>query len=483
MFITLDQFRGDCLSADGHPVVRTPHLDGLARDGVRLARHYSQASPCSPGRASLYLGMYQMNHRVVGNGTPLDRRFDNVAHVARRAGYRPTLFGYTDQGLDPRLAAGPDDARLSTYEGHLPGFDVALHLPTDNGPWRSWLAGLGYDVPADPMDALATEPKRPAEHGLSWFTTDRVLDWLGRQDDPWFLHVSYLRPHPPYAAAGRWSRAYDPEEVGLPIAPAERRHPLHDAALAVEESRAPSDPAAMAHLRAQYFGMIGDVDEQIGRLRAGLEDLGVWDDTIVVVTSDHGEQLGDHGLIQKLGYFEESYHIVGIVRDPARPGAHGTVVDRFTENVDVLPTLCQLLDVEVPTQCDGASLVPFLDAAEVRHWREAAHWEYDWRAIVIGQLVQPGDAPVGRLADLLHGMHLTVTRTETAAYVQFGDGSWRCFDLAADPTWRTEITDPAQVLALAQQQLVWRGQHAERTLSGFVLERGGLGRAPVEVSG
>ena len=88
LLITLDQFRGDCLSSAGHPVVRTPNLDRLAEQGVRLARHYSQAAPCAPGRASIYTGMYQMNHRVVANGTPLDDRFDNVALAGRRAGYR-----------------------------------------------------------------------------------------------------------------------------------------------------------------------------------------------------------------------------------------------------------------------------------------------------------------------------------------------------------------------------------------------------------
>ncbi|HEX6658714.1 MAG TPA: sulfatase-like hydrolase/transferase, partial [Ilumatobacter sp.] len=135
LLITLDQFRGDCLSSAGHPLVRTPHLDRLASAGVRFARHYSQAAPCGPGRASLYTGMYQFNHRVVANGTPLDRRFDNVALAGRRAGYSPVMFGYTDQSVDPRDAAGPDDPRLSFYEGVLPGFDALLDLQSHNQPW------------------------------------------------------------------------------------------------------------------------------------------------------------------------------------------------------------------------------------------------------------------------------------------------------------------------------------------------------------
>ena len=116
LFITLDQFRADCLGAAGHPLVQTPALDELAGNGVRLANHYSQAAPCAPGRACLYTGTYQLNNRVVANGTPLDASIDNVAKAAMRAGYQPALFGYTDQSIDPRQATGPDDPRLSDYE-------------------------------------------------------------------------------------------------------------------------------------------------------------------------------------------------------------------------------------------------------------------------------------------------------------------------------------------------------------------------------
>jgi len=156
LLITLDQFRADCLSCAGHPVVRTPALDDLAAQGVRLARHYSQAAPCSPGRAALYTGTYQMNNRVVANGTPLDTRLDNIALAARRAGYAPALFGYTDQGVDPRTVDDPDDPRLSTYEGVLPGFDAVLDMSGWQLPWLQWLNAQGYDF-ADPEAALAVE--------------------------------------------------------------------------------------------------------------------------------------------------------------------------------------------------------------------------------------------------------------------------------------------------------------------------------------
>jgi arylsulfatase A-like enzyme len=356
LLITLDQFRGDSLSCAGHPVVQTPHLDRLAREGVRLARHYSQSTPCGPGRASLYTGLYQMNHRVVANGTPLDAGLDNIAWAARRAGYEPTLFGYTDQAADPRETDGPDDPRLQSYEGVLPGFAPDHHLPMDKpNAWIEWLRALGHEVGDDPMAVLIGESGRLAEHSMAAYLTDRLLDWMGRQAGPWFAHLSHLRPHPPYNAAGHYAAMYDPAQVGEAIAPAADRHPLHDLLMTNRALKLPADPAVM---RAQYYGMISEVDAQLGRVWAALEASGQWNDTFILVTADHGEQLGDHGLIQKAGWFEESHHILGLVRDPRRPEGHGTVVTAFTENVDVLPTLAEVMGVEA--QADGLSLTPWL---------------------------------------------------------------------------------------------------------------------------
>jgi len=469
LLITVDQFRGDCLSAAGHPVVRTPGLDRLAAGGVRFARHYSQAAPCGPGRACLYTGTYQLNNRVVGNGTPLADRFDNVARVARRAGWAPTLFGYADQAVDPRTVDGPGDPRLATYQGVPPGFDVELALLDEQDAWRDWLTALGYDPGATGDAALASESTRPEEHGVSAFLTDRLIAWLGRQDRPWWAHVSYWRPHPPYGAAGRWATAYSPDAVALPIPAA--GPPLPCGGLAALP--APPDEGAMRALIAQYYGMVSDVDAQLGRVWDALGALGMWDDTVIVVTSDHGEQLGDHGTIGKGGYFESSYHIPAIVRDPSRPGAHGSVVSAFTENVDILPTLCDLMGTGVPAQCDGLPLTPFLDGEAPPWWRQSAHWEYDWRweRITAGSHPWPWDRRLER-------QHLAVLRTDTAAYVQTGNGSWRAFDLASDPSWRTELSDPAAVLALAQEMLTWRSQHTDRTLADTLVHGAVLGRAP-----
>jgi arylsulfatase A-like enzyme len=472
LLITLDQFRADCLSCAGHPLVRTPNLDALAADGVRFARHYGQCAPCAPGRASLYTGMYQLNHRVVANGTPLDRRFDNVALAARRAGYAPAMFGYTDQAIDPRDSDGPDDPRLSDYEGVLPGFDAVLDLAEPFTPWLEWLTELGHVSPHYNA-LLQTENERPEAHSINAFLTDRAIAWLEHQTEPWFAHLSYLRPHPPYSAPGEWSTAYDPADVGDPIAPSPERTAFHDGLLKRPAAVAPTDRAELAQMRAQYFGMVSHADHQLGRLWEAMRRLGVWDDTLIVVTSDHGEMLGDHGLKQKLGYWEQSYAIPCIVRDPRHPDAHGTVVDRFTENVDVMPTICEAIGVTVPAQCDGYPLTPFLAGEAPPWWRSAAHWEWDWRDAVIPSVST--DWPWNRTPER---QNLATLRTDTHAYVQFGNGTWLCFDLAADPTWRTTVSDPGVVLPLAQAMLTWRAQHTDRLLADMLCQDGGIGRWP-----
>jgi len=267
---------------------------------------------------------------------------------------------------------------------------------------------------------------------------------------------------------------YDPSKVGEPIAPADDRHRFHDLLMGLDDVKTPSSDAEMRRLRAQYFGMISAVDREIGRLVTALRDLNLWDDTVVVVTSDHGEQLGDHGLVQKVGWFEESHHIPLIWRDPRRTG--GNVVDQFTESVDVMPTLAETWSQKVPLQCDGLPLTPFLDGTEPQWWRDAATWEFDWRFAFIpsGEHPWPWDRRLER-------QHLTVRRSRDTAYVQFDDGSSMCFDLAVDSTWRTPVTDPARVLRIAQDMLVWRSSHADRTHTGFLVQDGGIGRWPDDV--
>lgn len=487
LLVTVDQWRGDCLGVAGHPVVQTPNLDRLARRGTRFANHWSVTAPCGPSRASLLTGLYLMHHRSVGNGTPLDARFTNVAQLARSVGYQPVLFGYTDTSVDPRTVDDPDDPRLRDYEGVLPGFDVHTKLTTaDPGPWVRWLAAQGLEVPSDPARLHDPAPGQgdegrwraptwfPAECTETAFLTEQLLGWLDERehDDPWFAHVSYIRPHPPYRAPAGYHDRYDPDDgPGFVRGPSRddevQVHPLH--AASVHVTGCPVDERELRKVRAAYWANMTEVDDQLGRVLDHLEASGELDRTLVVVTSDHGDQMGDHWLLEKLGWWDESYWIPLLVADP-RPtssAGRGRVVDEFTESVDLLPTLCDWMGVEVPVEVDGRSLAPFTAGEPVpERWRTAAHWQWDFRD------------PVAHLAEDLFGLTmeecaLDVVRGHDHKYVHLANGDCLLFDLRDDPEQLHDLAsdpDAADLLARSRAELLtWRMRHDDRTLTGHRL--------------
>jgi arylsulfatase A-like enzyme len=504
LFITCDQWRGDSLSATGHPSVRTPHVDALARDGVLFSRHYAAAAPCSPARACIYTGLYQMNNRVCRNGTPLDARHDTIALAARRAGYTPTLFGYTDTSPDPR-GLDPADPSLRTYEGVLPGFVPRVLLPEHQKPWLSWLSARGIDASAGfpdihrPRARGAEVSTSPPVYGSdatpAAFIAGEFVRWLGEQEaaDPWFAHLSFISPHPPFIVPEPFNTMYDAGD-GPPLRRAASLeaeaaiHPL--AAWGLDKLKKNKFlPGArgkvrdwsedqVRQIRAIYWGMISEVDTQLGRIFAAVGERGGWDDTIVVFMSDHAEMMGDHFSMGKGGFFDQSYHVPLVIRDPRRPKGRGRRVEAFTEAVDVMPTLLDLIGAPVPSHLDGASLLPFLDGSEPRRWRDAAHWEFDFRSVVEGE------------AERHFGLssrqcNLAVLRTERWKYVHFGGLPPVLFDLANDPHETRNLASDAgyraERLDMAERLLAWRAEHLDQSLALLELTEGGVRGQPLRL--
>jgi len=486
LFITADQWRSECLSAAGHPVVRTPNLDRLAADGVAFRRHFAQAAPCGPSRASLYTGMYLMNHRSGTNGTPLDRRFSNWALEIGRVGYDPALFGYTHTAPDPRYL-GTDDPRLKTDEGVLPGIKPVVDMATHCGPWREWLKGKGYALPQDHGatyamrrdDHALPDTPRPSlyapQHTDTWFLVQQAMDYIGEHaaDDPgWAVHLSVRAPHPPWVAAEPYHARYPiqtlPACTRRTDADEEARlHPWLAEHLHSGRNASHADERRHRLLQASYYGLMAEVDDNMGRLFAHLQALGAWDNTLIIFTSDHGEQMGDHWMYGKAGFFDQSYHIPMIVRAPNEPT--GACVRAFSEHVDVMPTMLEWLGLDVPRQCDGRALQPLLRGAVPADWRAEAHWEYDFRDSGF-------DAALGLTMET---SSLNVIRGATTKYVHFADLPPLLFDLETDPGELIDRSDDAkyeQRLAdYARRLLSWRMRHTDKTLSHMqVTQNAGL---------
>ncbi|KAA0699002.1 phosphonate monoester hydrolase [Neorhizobium sp. P12A] len=493
LLISADQWRGDCLSAVGHSSVRTPSVDALAREGVLFRRHYAGAAPCSPARATLYTGLYQMNHRVCRNGSPLDARFDNLALAARRVGYDPTLFGYTDTAPDPRTM-DPSDPHLTTYEGVLPGFSVRQLLPEHEKPWLSWLRSRGHrdadtrdihvPVGADFGEISNAAPAYSKDETQTAFLAGEFIRWVGEQDEPWFAHVSFLRPHPPFSVPEPYNRMFSASD-GPDFARAETfdleksLHPYLAYAMPgvgkggfIHGARGPVgdwSSSDLAAIRAIYYGMIAEVDAQLGRIWQALKETGDWDNTLIIFTSDHAEMAGDHWTLGKGGFFDGSYHIPLVIRDP-RATSTDLQVDHFTSAADIFPTLCDRLDIDPTNHVDGSSLLPFINGESSDGSRDVAFWEFDFRDI-------SGGGAERHFGLRSSECNLAVLRDERFKYVHFAGLPPLLFDLQQDPMElvnRAEDRDYLPVrLAYAEKLLSLRARHLDQTLAFTELTESG----------
>jgi arylsulfatase A-like enzyme len=499
LFITADQWRGDCLSALDHPHVKTPNLDAIAADGVVFKRHYAQATPCGPSRASLYTGMYLHNHGSGLNGTPLDNRHTNVALEARKSGYKPALFGYTDVSLDPREYS-PEDYAVKTYEGILPGFVPVSHVNSAAKPWLADLKEKGYEVPDRARDMLSPQTEYPgaenkgktfaparfkAEDSSAAFLVGEAKKYLSvRQEKPWFLHLSFLSPHPPYVVSEPYHELYDANDMSLPV---RQETPEKEASLHpwldyyIFDQRGENYTAGvrsidnvslseleLRQIKATYFGMMSEIDAQIGRLVDYLKQIDAYDNTLIIFTSDHGDMQGDHWMLSKSCFYEEAFHVQLIVRDPsaAADKLRGTSVEEFTESVDVMPTILNCIGLDIPVQCNGYSLLPFCRDKPPPDWRQEYHAEYDLRS----PYAYNEKVPFGLKK---RQCMVSIIRGERYKYVHFAGLPPLFFDLKDDPhEFINRFDDPdyqSRVLEYVEKMLTWHMEHDEPALTDFHL--------------
>ena len=396
LFVTADQWRGECLSTLGH-FVRTPNLGALATEGTLFKQHFVNSIPCGPSRASLHTGTLLETHGVRHNSMPLAEGITDWATELRRAGLNPVMFGYSDIGGNDDNPAG------------LPGLDTVIELGKDvwhPTAWAKWLETKGYDVPENigELYSMRSRPdgrskngplQVPADLHDTAFMVDSVIEYVDSSPE-FCIHLALLRPHPPWVAPSPYHEMYIDSDLPIPetsqsLSELSDLHPFLGYLLDSKAYRATSDSERLARWAGSYYGLMTEVDHQLGRLFAALRHNGQWDDTLVIFTSDHGEQLGEFGLIGKVGFFDASFHVPLIIKEATRDRGAPEIVDSLTEAIDLVPTILDAFDLDIPEQCVGESLLPF-----VRGESQPARSETKWQVCLRGEniattLNQPAD--------------------------------------------------------------------------------------------
>jgi len=371
-----DQHNADVLGCAGHAVVKTPHLDALARRGVRFTRAYCQDGICVPSRTCMMTGLYPRTTGCLHNSDQPLRpgRFHAIQHVLRRHGYRTGCFGKRHLPHDGELATGWDRSATTINPRLDPSDENYNDWVRQRGQWDAHKRDFGGHLKSD----LASHISQVREgNRTSTYVADKTLAFLKEAKEAgkaFFCWSSFIFPHQPYTPLKRWADLYPPERVPLPASlnePADRLPPILRSWRGNERqpwnlAKAAREPGIYRRYIAYYMALVSEVDHQIGRILAGLDATGLRDETVVIYAADHGDFVGGHGMVEKcaVGHnvYEETLRVPLILAWPAR-FRKGAVYDGLVGLLDLYPTLVDLLGLKRPADAPalpGRSLLGVL---------------------------------------------------------------------------------------------------------------------------
>ncbi len=499
LFIMFDQLRFDYLSCAGHPSLETPKIDGLAARGVRFSNVYVQSPVCGASRMSFYTGRYVQSHGAAWNGFPLKVGEMTLGDHLRPLGMDCFLVGKThmradaagmarlglspdsligarvaecgfdvferDDGMRPEGPDGPYDRQgAKTYNEYLRVKGYA-----SENPWHDF-ANAGIDEAGDIASGwFMKNADKPAnikeEDSETPYMTRRGVEFMQQAGDrPWLCHLSYIKPHWPYIVPAPYHDMYGHNQV-LPAMRIEQEkdnpHPVYEQFMANAIGQAFSRDEVRDKVVPAYMGLIKQCDDQMGALFRWMEETGRMDDTMIVLTSDHGDYLGDHWLGEKDLFHAPSVKVPLIIYDPSSQAdaTRGTICDALIESIDLAATFIETAGGDVPGHIvEGRSLLPFLHGRPPTDWRSFVISEYNYSvtpmAVKLG--VEPKDAVLFMVAD--HRWKLIHTE---------GFDRPMLFDLENDPNEFEDLGEsPAHepVRQIMYEKLFrWTRRHAQRT--------------------
>ena len=380
-----DQMRTDVMGCAGNPCIKTPNIDRLAMEGVRFENAFTSFPLCSPFRASLFTGKYAHSNGQFANHYPIPLGQDFLAEILRDSGYQTGYIGkwHLNGGIKPGFVP-PGDRRLG-FE-HFVGFNRG----------HFYFNSIYYRDTEQPYHSPRYEPDFQTDHLIEFMDSCTQTD----DEKPFFAMVCLGIPHPPLVAPPYYRDLYSPDEV-----------PVRD--------NVPSDPEAQTKARnflAGYYGLVANVDHNVGKVLDWLDKRGLADDTLVILLSDHGEMAGEHGMSGKKNPYDNSMRVPLIVRYPRRFSAGHVTSSMVDVSVDTMPTLLEICDLPIPDAVQGMSYLSLLDGRQ-----DSARSEVYYEIIM--EREGPERFPVPERG----------VRTPEWLYVRTKDSPKMLFDLRTDP--------------------------------------------------
>lgn len=407
LYIMTDQQPISCFGAYGtNPVIRTPYLDALSRQGCLFERAYVTGFPCCPSRASQLTGRYVHNHRVIVNEVMLDSRIPCLGDICKKTGYSTGYFGKWHLGgwimkganwvggksghIDWKWELDEtDNGWVTRRVENAPGEDYPQHgFDTWAGGWkqyREWLREKGLDEivdnhpglgchmilpPSDNYEVVGASEMDQAYHVEAFIAekTEKFISEHAGSPKPWCAVASFYGPHPPVTPSKPWDELYTMDEAQLP-----ENH--RDSMSGKPESqKVPSryklgswsDDQFKDYIR-KYWGFTTYIDLQIGRILNALKKTDQMDNTVIVFTSDHGNMCGNHGMIHKtLGNgYEELFRVPMVIYIPGCQTIPKT--DALISHVDILPTILEACNIPCSEEIDGKSVMPVIKGEKTEH--------------------------------------------------------------------------------------------------------------------
>jgi arylsulfatase len=476
LFIMADQLRYDCVGANGNSLIKTPHLDRLAQQSANFSHAFVQAPVCVPSRASFFTGRYPHSHRNRVNYTPLATTEVLLPARLQSAGYRTALVGKTH--LYYHYPPTAEEARQTGFE--LVDLHDGVYFTDQWSAYAQWrqehdpLRDIPYrrlarqvpqlkaGLPADGNPNRAAIDERYTDTTWTGLRTRERLKELVSGGPPFFLFCSFWKPHGPYDVPAPFDAMYNQVEIPLPEpetleAIGRLPLPVQKLILRGKKPEFPTDRRQLEWIYRSYYGTVSHIDREVGSILDNLKQLGALDNTIVVFTSDHGDQLLEHGLFGKNVFFEASIRVPLMIRFPprVRPGRY----DALVESVDVLPTLFELAGLPEPQDCQGRSLTALCDGAGRKMpWRKAVFSENVIPEVITGGALDFTFAKGEGIKGVRHP-DAKMIRTQRWKYNYYPDGYDELYDLQNDPREQHNLAaDPANkpiVDDLRQQLLNW----------------------------